>query len=86
MEATITSKGQVTLPKRLRDTLHLNTGDRVAFVVDEDGGVRLVPKLRSVRQLKGFLPPPPTPVSLEDMDRAIIKGASSIAGESDDSQ
>lgn len=43
MQAIISSKGQVTLPKALRDRLHLTTGDRVEFVVDEDGVVRLIP-------------------------------------------
>ena len=75
MEATITSKGQITLPKPLRDTLQLSQGDRVAFFVDEDGSVRLIPKRQSIRQLKGVLAPPPTAVSLEDMDRAISRGA-----------
>ena len=35
MQATITSKGQITIPKKLRDHLHLNTGDKVEFVLDK---------------------------------------------------
>jgi len=76
MQATITSKGQVTLPKALRDQLHLSTGDRVEFVVDNDGAVRLIPKHLSVRTLKGILPPPDKAVSLDEMEQAIENGAS----------
>ncbi|MFP4615123.1 MAG: AbrB/MazE/SpoVT family DNA-binding domain-containing protein [Thiohalorhabdus sp.] len=75
MEATISSKGQITLPKDLRDQLHLQTGDRVTFLVEEDGSVRLIPKHLSIRDLRGSLPKPSRPVSLEDMDRAIEKGS-----------
>jgi len=75
MESTITSKGQITVPKALRDRLHLKTGDRVAFVVGADNTVRVVAKHRSVQHLKGCLPKPAKPVSLEEMDRAIGEGA-----------
>jgi len=40
---TITSKGQVTIPKQVRDELHLRTGDRVDFRIEQDGSVRLLP-------------------------------------------
>ncbi|WP_299439569.1 AbrB/MazE/SpoVT family DNA-binding domain-containing protein [uncultured Rhodospira sp.] len=77
MHATLSSKGQITVPKALRDRLRLSPGDRVAFVLDDDGSVRIVPKPNSVRDLKGCLPRPAAPVSLEDMDRAIADGAAS---------
>ena len=41
--ATVTSKGQVTIPKRVRERLHLRAGDRLLFSLDEDDSVRLVP-------------------------------------------
>lgn len=75
MRATISSKGQITLPKALRDQLHLSTGDRVEFVVDENEVVRLIPKHLSVRNLKGILPKPDKAVSLDAMERAIEEGA-----------
>lgn len=53
--ATITSKGQVTVPKEIRDLLRLGTGDRVDFVVSDDGTVVLRPATEHVRELKGFL-------------------------------
>lgn len=71
MQATITSKGQITLPKALRDQLHLSTGDRIEFIVEENNVVRLIPRLASVKNLKAMLPNPEHPVSLEQMDKAI---------------
>ena len=72
MQATITSKGQVTLPKALRDHLHLAAGDRVEFILEANQVVRLVPLTTSVARLKGILPKPEHPVSLEEMEDAII--------------
>ena len=43
MSTTVTSKGQVTIPKHLRDHLGLSTGDQVDFVFADDGSVRLLP-------------------------------------------
>ncbi|MFO7858740.1 MAG: AbrB/MazE/SpoVT family DNA-binding domain-containing protein [Ectothiorhodospiraceae bacterium] len=76
MHATLTSKGQITLPKALRDRFRLSAGDRVEFVLEDGDTVRLVVKRGSARQLKGMLPKPGEPVSLEAMDEAIRKGAS----------
>ena len=75
MQTTITSKGQVTVPKPIRDKLHLKPGDKIDFMLDEDGGVRVVPVTASVTQLKGMVPRPGYPVSLADMDKAIARGA-----------
>jgi AbrB family looped-hinge helix DNA binding protein len=75
MQATVTSKGQITLPKALRDKLKLRPGDRVEFVFGEDQMVHLVVKHVPVTRLKGMLPRPLQPVSLEDMDNAVQKGA-----------
>jgi len=73
--ATLTSKGQLTLPKALRDRLHLRAGDRVEFVVNEDGRVELIPLTSSVSALKGMVSKPEVPVSLEAMDDAVRRGA-----------
>ena len=69
--AKLTSKGQITLPKDIRDRLHLRAGHRLEFIVEEDGSVRIVPRTRSVVDLKGSVPPPDKVLSLEDMDKAI---------------
>ena len=42
MTATITSKGQLTIPKAIREQLNLQSGDKVEFLVDKDGSVRIV--------------------------------------------
>ncbi|HHN64694.1 MAG TPA: AbrB/MazE/SpoVT family DNA-binding domain-containing protein [Nitrospirae bacterium] len=51
----ITSKGQTTIPKKIREYLNLQPGDRVDFVVDEDGKVILQPATVDVRELEGIL-------------------------------
>jgi antitoxin PrlF len=53
--ATITSKGQVTIPKEVRTRLGLRAGDRLDFQVDPDGKVRLIPVSRRVDQVFGML-------------------------------
>lgn len=76
MHTTLTSKGQVTLPRALREQLRLSPGDRIEFVVEDDGSVRLLVKQGSLHRLRGFLSRPERPVSLEEMDEAIRKGSS----------
>ncbi len=75
MHATLTSKGQITLPKALREKLSLSAGDRIEFIFENDDSVRLIPKHVPIGQLKGMLPKPSKPVSLEEMEDAIRKGS-----------
>jgi AbrB family looped-hinge helix DNA binding protein len=74
MEATLSSKGQATIPKTVRDRLQLKPGDRFKFFFHPDG-VIILPKIPTAR-LKGMIPQPGRPVSLEEIDRAIEAGAS----------
>lgn len=76
MKATITNKGQVTIPKPVRDKLKLRTGDRLDFIVESDGTARMIPVTASVKELKGLVPKPRRALSLEDMDKAIARGVS----------
>ncbi len=77
MYATVTSKGQITIPKVLRDVLHLSAGDKIEFVLDQDQqGAHLIPKHQPVVCLKGVLPKPEKAISLGAMEDAIRKGAS----------
>ena len=72
--STLTSKGQITLPKQVRERLGLRQGDRVVFELDEAGGVRLVPvSAQILAPLFGRLHhlAPAKPVSVEEMDEAI---------------
>lgn len=71
--ATLTSKGQLTLPKAIRDLLRVGVGDRVDFIVKDDGTVVVRPATVDVRELKGLLHRKGlTPLSVEDMN-AIIR-------------
>ncbi len=74
MLATITSKSQVTVPKPIRDSLHLRPGDKLNFLLD-DGELRVAPVKSPVTALKGMLPKPATPVTLEQMDEAIARAS-----------
>lgn len=70
--STITRKGQITLPKEVRDHLHVREGDRVEFVVDGDGEVRMRPVTGSVEELFGMLRRPGAPArSLEEIGEGI---------------
>ncbi len=71
MIAALSSKGQLTLPVEVRRALHLHAGDKLDVVLGEDNRVELIPLSRSLRDLKGMLPKPAKPVSLEEMDHAI---------------
>nr|WP_153323572.1 AbrB/MazE/SpoVT family DNA-binding domain-containing protein [Sinorhizobium meliloti] len=73
--STITSKGQITIPAKVRTDMGLSAGDRVDFIRMEDGHYAVVPASHSIRSLKGIVPRPDRPVSLEDMQKAIIAGA-----------
>ena len=72
---TLTSKGQLTLPKAIRDRLHLRVGDRLEVTLREDGVILMEPVTVDVSQLKGILPAPASPVSLETMEEAIRQRA-----------
>jgi antitoxin PrlF len=73
--ATLTSKGQLTLPKEVRAALGVGPGDRVDFVRMQDGNFAVLPATHSVKSLKGLIPKPERAVSLEEMDEAIARGA-----------
>ncbi len=71
--ATLTSKGQTTIPKAVREYLRLRPGDRMEFILEGNGRVVLVPAVVDVRELKGILPPPRKPVTIEKMKKVIRK-------------
>ncbi len=74
VESAITKKGQATIPKTVREHLHLKPGDRVRFFLHPDGSVVLLPKL-PVTALRGMIKRRGAPVTIEDMDEAVIAGA-----------
>jgi len=72
--ATITSKGQVTIPKPVRDALGLATGDRIEFAVGTDGAVRMEVRRRKASDLGGLLHRKgQRRLSPADMDAAIAR-------------
>lgn len=73
--ATVTSKGQITIPVEVRERLGIRTGTRVQFVPDGHGSYDFVPLTGSASSMKGMFPWSGDPVSLEEMDDAIAAGA-----------
>lgn len=73
--ATVTSKGQITIPAEIRRALGLVSGSRVAFVPTGTGSYELVPQAGTIQVLKGIIARPEQPVSLEQMDEAVRDGA-----------
>ena len=72
-ESSITIKGQTTLPKAVRDSLAVKAGDKVRYVI-LDEGVLLMP-VRPTSRLFGSLKYDGPPVNLKDMEDAIAEGA-----------
>jgi antitoxin PrlF len=76
--ATITAKGQITIPVEIRQALGLDAGDRIAFEEIAPGKYSFVPvQRRSVSVLKGMFGPAKRTVSIEDMNAAIAKRGAS---------
>jgi AbrB family looped-hinge helix DNA binding protein len=70
---TITSKGQVTVPKEIRDYLKLATGSQVDFVIDSEGTVILLPRQIPSSTISGMMHRPGMKaVAVEEMDKAIL--------------
>jgi antitoxin PrlF len=76
MESTLTTKGRITIPKPVRDHLHLAPGDKVKFFIQPNGTVVILPKLPAAA-LRGMFRSRVGPVSLEDMEAGIAEGATS---------
>ena len=69
--ATLTSKGQITIPKEIREQLQVQTGDRIEFLIGTDGQITICPATSDVTTLKGLIPKPRRPVTLAAMKVAI---------------
>ena len=79
MIATLTSKGQITVPKSIRDHLHISTGDKVDFRVNHNGTVELVPIGHSVDDVFGCLSSKvKTNLTIEEMNSTIASRFSKI--------
>lgn len=71
--STMTQKGQVTIPKDIREACKLVTGDKVEFVLNSQGEIVIKPVTRKVSEVAGILSQykKSTPVSIEEMNQAV---------------
>jgi antitoxin PrlF len=75
--ATLTSKGQITIPAGVRNDLKVAAGDRVEFVQIAPGRYEFVAVTHSVSELKGMFGKSAKTVSVEDMNKAITRRGAS---------
>jgi antitoxin PrlF len=75
--ATVTSKGQITIPLEVRTKLALKPGDKIEFV-QNPLGFMLLPKNGSVKRLKGMFGKPDRTLTIEEMNEAIAARASRL--------
>ncbi len=79
-KATITSKGQLTLPKEVRSRLGVDSGDQVEFRIESDGSIAVLPAKGSARRLYGLLRASRgASSSIEDMNATISDTAAAEA-------
>jgi antitoxin PrlF len=74
--ATVTSKGQITIPVDVRAELELQAGDQVDFVRNPRGNFELAPRKGSIQRLKGILHGRRPTISIEEINLAIAERAS----------
>ena len=72
---TLTGKGQITIPAKVRADLGIEAGDRIEFIEVEPGSYEIIAATQSVKVLKGIIRKPDYPVSIEQMNTAIAHAA-----------
>jgi antitoxin PrlF len=75
--ATLTTKGQITIPAEVRASLGVDTGDRVEFVEVAPGRYEFIAATRSVTALKGMFGKPRKAVSIAEMNAAVARRGAS---------
>ncbi len=73
--ATMTSKGQITVPANVREALRLVPGSKLDFIKQPDGSYKILTKTGDIRQLRGIVKYDGPAVSIDDMNDAIAAGA-----------
>jgi len=73
--ATVTSKGQITIPAKVRLSLGLDAGDKIDFVEFEKGQFVLKPRTASIRDLEGCVPRLDYVPTIEEMNEAVLEAA-----------
>jgi AbrB family looped-hinge helix DNA binding protein len=71
--ATLTSKGQITIPVSVRNDLKVDAGDRVEFIQIAPGRYEFVAATHNVNQLKGMFGKPAKTISVDVMNKAIAR-------------
>ena len=74
-ESTVSKKGQLVIPRDIRQALGVQRGDKVAWVMDDDGSIRVTLAKGDLMALKGRIKSGGRTVSIEEMDAAIKAGA-----------
>jgi antitoxin PrlF len=74
-QATMTSKGQTTLPKEVRERLNLHSGDKVRFTIEDGGRIAVSRGGSSISDLFGILGKPPRSLTLKEMDEVVQQAA-----------
>jgi AbrB family looped-hinge helix DNA binding protein len=77
-DSTLSTKGQITIPKAVRDALHLEVGEKVFFDIQDDGSVVLMARNQPVESLFGMLKTKARlkrPLSIEEMNPASADDA-----------
>lgn len=69
--AALTSKGQITVPKHVREILGVRPGDRLAFRIRGDGSVVVEAETVDLRTLRGTIRPEVNGVTIEQMNETI---------------
>jgi antitoxin PrlF len=78
-EVTVSSKGQITIPKEMREELNLRPGDQMIYGI-VDGLIVITPKNVDFNDLAGLLGKPPNgPATLEEIDEAVLQAAGANA-------
>lgn len=73
--STVSKKGQLVMPREIRQALKVKRGDRLSWTVDDAGELRVSVAKCGLMALQGRRPSRGRAVSVEDMDRAIKDGA-----------
>lgn len=72
----LTSKGQTTIPKEIRDALDLKPGDRILFMISDDGKVTMTPQNKGIEELAGiFYDPDRKPLTDAELKEAVAQAA-----------
>jgi AbrB family looped-hinge helix DNA binding protein len=74
----MTSKGQITIPIQVRKALGLKPGVQIDFYEVEDGEYAFRPKTGSIMEMRGCLPKPDHPISIEEMNQAVLDRAAML--------